>query len=259
MSSGIKLTQEQIKIIQELAGTIYDREVAKQANCVPCVVYQYRKKYKIMSYRKKLVSVSNTKLCGVVGSAKNRDIINTLDISATVVYKYQKSNNICKQDTKASDGAKRHYCSVEDLQSKLKQYAGTMTDAEAARLCGCGACTVYKYRQTHNIQPVKNCYKKRLTEEQKLKIEELLKDSSYSNYHIASMVGCNDTAIKAYRKKLGYPKYNDTRSTIDYEKIKELAGTMTDRDVAKECNCADTTVQAYRKQNNIPVFKTKSQ
>lgn len=246
-----KLTQEQWKIIKELAGTVFDSDIAKQVKCSTSIIREYRKKFNIPTYKTNEIS----KLCGIAGSAKDTDILKIVDVSAFTIHRYKKANNICKKDTKASDGAKYNYCSLADLQAKLKQYAGTATDAEVAQLCGCDTLTVYQYRKQHNISPVKNGKCRRLTEEQKLKIEELLEDSSYSNMHIAGIIGCGSKNIAQYRKKLGYPKYVNTKSPIDHEKMKELAGTIPDPQVAKQCNCSRVLVVNYRKCNNIPAFK----
>ena len=259
MAKGKPLAQEQLDTIAKLAGTMPDEDAAKEAKCSIGSVFTYRKQNNILAYNKKIIKETRNKLCGIVGSVAKSDIAKIIDVSVNTIERYKKENNICKQDTKASDGAKRYYCSLKDLHTKLKQYAGTMTDAQVAQQCGCSVTTVKVYRKKHNIPPDKTGSGRRFSDEQKLKIAELLKDSSYSDKHIAIIIGCGDNVINLYREKLGYPKYINTKPAIDYEKIKELAGTMIDRDVAKECNCADTTVQGYRKKNGIPVFKTKSQ
>ncbi len=253
MAKGKPLTQEQLDVVAKLAGTMIDRNVAKEVGCTMFSVFRYRKKHGIPTYK----TNERSKLCGVAGSASDSDIVRNTDLSTATIYQYKKENNICKKDTKSSDGAKQYYCSLEDLRSKLKQYAGTMTDPETAQQCGCSIAHVFEYRKKHRIPPVKNGLSKRLTENQKTQLEELLKDSSYSDPHIASIIGCASTNVAQYRKKLGYPKY--VKSIIDYDKVKELAGTIPDKDVAKECNCSYAVVFSYRKQNKIPTFRSKRQ
>ena len=255
MANRTILTQEQKQIIQELAGTMYDKDVAEQTRCNSDCVKRYRYKNNIPSYKTKMIMNIKDKLCGVAGSISNGEIVNVININPTTVGKYKKDNNICKKDTKSSDGAKQYYCSVKDLHAKLKQYAGTDTDAPIAQMCGCSTTAVFNYRRNHDIPPVKNGSNKRLTKDQKLKLEKLLEDPSYSNDHIASVVGCSAATVKRYRKTLGYPKYISPISIVDFEKMKELAGTMSDIDVAKRCNSVHSTVFDYRKRNNIPAFK----